>query len=201
MCHGCSTCQSRKSTAGAIGTSSCNVRTKGAIPGQRSSAIPAGSTGSPSREAQLEHVSSERDPHFVSKKDYLRACVCSAGKQQTGNPEWSVKRNKHEHANLHKQHEGTEVHEAMDRHFQVQWRLAEAQLRDTHEPNNAQVQQLAASLQRSELEQIGGANPQNVTRYGTPSSEHGTPERERWKQLMSQAATCQAETHALQTSR
>ena len=40
----------------------------------------------------------------------------------------------------------------MDRQFQARWRQAEAQLRDRHDSSTAQAQQLAASLQHSEVD-------------------------------------------------
>ena len=46
------------------------------------------------RDAQLEHVRSERDAHLFKKKNCLLTCVCSAVKLKSGNPEWSAKRNK-----------------------------------------------------------------------------------------------------------
>ena len=45
----------------------------------------------------------------------------------------------------------TKVQEAVDEQCQARWKEAEARLWDTRESNSAQAQQLASSLQRSEL--------------------------------------------------
>ena len=66
---------------------------------------------------------------------------------------------------------------------------AEAPLNDMRKSNSARAQIFGASLRRSELEHqqlhiakmgdacIGGANPHNVTRHGTPNSENGASKR------------------------
>ena len=58
----------------------------------------------------------------------------------------------------------TEVQEAMDKQFQTRWRQAEAQLQYMCESNNAQAQQLAKNLHKSELEhrQVCTANERRL---------------------------------------
>ena len=109
----------------------------------------------PHRDAQLEHVRSERDTHFVQEKE-PQAHMClqsnSAAKLKTGSPERSAKRNKHYAKSPQKPLTEPQnyVQEAMDKQFQARWR--QAALQDTRESSSAQVQQLAERLQRNELQ-------------------------------------------------
>ena len=102
------------------------------------------------REAHLEHVRLERDTHFAQEeellahmrllsseaKDWKPRVVSEAEQVLVREPAGAAQRT-------------TEVQEAMDKQFQVRWREAETQLMDVRESNSSQVQQLAASLQRS----------------------------------------------------
>ena len=122
-------------------------------------------------------------------------------------------------------HRTTEVQEAMDKQFQVRWRQAEADLWDMCDSNSAQVQILAASLRKSELqwnttsyilpleaqalrrsqdleqEALSIAHQCEVEVQQLQDKTDAQPQslKEQWKQQMSQTATHKAEIHALHT--
>ena len=105
------------------------------------------------RKAQLEHVRSERDTHFVHDEELLAHMRLFSSDAKDWNSrviseaEQALVRESAEAAR-----KTTEAQEATDKKLQARWREAEDQLRDMHESNNAQVQQLAESLQQNELE-------------------------------------------------
>ena len=103
--------------------------------------------------AQLEHVRSERDTHFVQEEELLThmRLLCSEAKDWKSRVVSEAKqvfcRESTEAA-----HRATEVQKTMDKQFQARWRQAEAELRDLCKSNSAQVQSLAAKLHEDELE-------------------------------------------------
>ena len=191
--HGCSPSQHWKATAGAIGTRSCDGRTKGTIPGQRSSSIPEGSTGSPrstvgTRQVRARYSLCPRRTTSLQQEELLARVRLVRSEAQDWKSRVVSEAEQVLVANLQEQHDGPPKYKKpWTSNFKSDGEKQD-QLRDTHEPNSAQAQQLAASLQRSELEhqQLHTANERRLqleaqalraTRQGAPSPEHGTPER------------------------
>ena len=102
------------------------------------------------REAQIEHVRSERDTHFPQEEELLAHThlLSSEAEDWKSNVESEA-----EKILCRESAEGaqraTEVQEAMDKQLQERWRQAEAELRDLRKSNSAQVQALAARLRVS----------------------------------------------------
>ena len=106
----------------------------------------------PHRDAQLEHVGSGRDTHFVQERDLLAHVHLLSSEAK----DWKSRVvSEAEHVlckeSAEAAHRTIEVQEAMDKQFQARWRQAEAELRDMCEPNSAQLQTLAVRLRESSI--------------------------------------------------
>ena len=148
--NGCSTSKSTTIATGATGTNGANECTEDAIPDRDE--VQRLPTQLAHQDAQLEHVRSERDTHFVQEEELLAHMRLLSSEAK----DWKSRAvSEAEHVLVKESTEAaqkaTEVQEAMDKQFQARWRQTEVQLRDLCEFNSAQVQQLAESLCKSEL--------------------------------------------------
>ena len=106
------------------------------------------------REAQLEQVRAERDNHFVQEEEEVLARMRLLSSEAK---DWKSRVATEAEEVLYREsaqvaQQATEAHEAMDQHYKVRWRQAEADLRDLCQSNSAQAQSLASKLQETHLE-------------------------------------------------